>query len=240
MALGLGEYKDDSIFVWLDILGFSNELEHLEKYKDLRDVLDNFRKLFKSPEWDNVSVSDGILIEIPYSNHLWNVEKVVGLFQKIAEKQMKFLLNNDYVLRGGISVGKTIDRKDKDAGCFISDGMAGAYGLESKKVSWPVIGIDDTSLNKLRNRCYCDENELFDFMTTVNESGLQIHFLDYASVVDYTEDVAQKINHLLIKKMSELDKSNSSRVMLKYIWLYKYFNKSWGLEIPEEYKEWVL
>lgn len=240
MALGLGEYRDDSIFIWLDILGFSNELEHLEKYKNLRDVLDNFRSLFKSSEWEDVSVSDGILIEIPFSNHFWHTENVVDLFKEIAKRQIKFLLKNDYVLRGGISVGKTIDKTDKDLGCYISDGMAGAYSLESKKVSWPIIGIDDSSLVKLRERCDCDEKEMFGLKTTVNETGLKIHFLDYAAVVDYSEVYLEKIDHLLKKKISELNESKNSRVLLKYIWLYKYFNESWGLEIPESYKGWVL
>jgi hypothetical protein len=78
--------NQDSIFIWIDILGFSKELEKRDNYYTLKQVLSNFRESFQIPIAYQAVISDGILLEIPYIKHRWDVTEIKRIFSDIAQK----------------------------------------------------------------------------------------------------------------------------------------------------------
>lgn len=236
--------ESESLYIWLDLLGFSKELEKSGNKEDLSEKLEAFRSSFRNISNKVMHLSDGILIAIDITRKPWNINSIRGIFTQIAEGQINFFVNQQQIVRGGIGIGETINEDNWKASKFISSGMAKAYGLESKKISWPVIGMDQDVLSELSKNFNASQEQilkLLNLSTSVNEAGDTIYFIDFAKQIQKTESsYKQSVEMYFSNKIDEFEKNvYPNKVRLKYIWLYKYFKQSWGIDIPN-YKEWVL
>ena len=231
----------DSIFVWIDILGFSKDLEVRNNYGMLKNTLSEFRNIFKMTFAHQAVISDGILLEIPYENHQWNPTKITDIFKEIADNQLSFILKHKKVVRGGIATGNPISKDDYDNRIYVSDGLARAYRIESIDSSWPIIGITQDEVSKLIDYSK-SRNEDFGLKITYNASGKKIYFLNFVDSLlasSRTEDSVSELKQLIEEKL-EQNNSTDDRTRSKYFWILKYLKSTLGTNIPEKYKEHIL
>ena len=236
--------EPESLYIWLDLLGFSKELEKSGNKENLSEKLEVFRSTFRNVSKKVMHLSDGILIAIDIKRKPWNINRIRGIFTQIAEGQINFFINQQQIVRGGIGIGETINEKNWKESKFISRGMAKAYGLESKKISWPIIGMDQDVLNELSKNFDASPEQILkelNLSTAVNEVGDTIYFIEFANQIQKMDpSYKRSVEMYFYNKIDEFEKKEySNKVRLKYIWLYKYFKQSWGIDIPN-YKEWVL
>ena len=236
--------EPESLYIWLDLLGFSNELEKRENKEGLSKKLEIFRTTFSNISEKTMYLSDGILISIDILRTPWDIDKIGNIFKQLAEGQMNFFINHYEIIRGGIGVGETISDDNWKKSKFISRGMAKAYALESKKISWPIIGMDEDVLDVLCQKTKVSKEralEYFHSAPSVNAAGDTIYFIEFAKQIkNINQNHKTKIKIYFYNKFEEFEKKEyPNKVRLKYIWLYKYFKQTWGIEISN-YKEWVL
>jgi hypothetical protein len=217
--------KDETIFLWIDILGFSERLEDVQKYKKLLENLNYYVSLFNESDfYDAEVVSDGIFIKIKENTDIKSVFKEVG------EKQIKLILQKEVFVRGGISTGIRPDDKLP----LVTNGLSRAVKLESKSVSWPVIATNKEFLEKLREIKNAPENEFFGLTQGFNQYGEEIYFVDFLDYIDkkdltiYLSLVFQNIN----------ENKADFRYKNKYIWLLRqYYHKFGNTNYSELVKE---
>ena len=236
--------EPESLYIWLDLLGFSKELEKNGNKEELSKKLEAFRSTFRDISNKVMHLSDGILIAIDIDRKPWDINRIRGIFTQIAESQIKFFINQQQVVRGGIGIGETINKDNWRESKFISRGMAKAYGLESKKISWPIIGMDQDVLNELCKNFDASQEQILEVLnlsTSINETGDTIYFIEFESQIKNMDPSYKKrVEMYFYNKIDEFEKKEyPNKVRLKYIWLYKYFKQSWGIDLPD-YKEWVL
>jgi len=207
------EMKSNSLFIWLDILGFAEAVDKEDKYRELSELLKKFQYLFnESDKYETQIISDGIVLYIQKPSY----KDTKLIFEEIARKQFKFILENNYFIRGGIALGSRHNSSDEN-NLFISNGLARAVKIESSIVNWPIIGIDDKYIQELRETLKInDKLELFGLKQAYNINGKTIYFIDFMEPsLEYLSMV-----YLKIKEFSE-EKDQSIRN--KYIWLLRYY-----------------
>ena len=168
--------NDNSLFIWLDVLGFAEAVDDVEKYIELSELLKKFQALFvESDKYDTKIISDGLIL---YAKE--PTEEMISLiFKEIAEKQFEFILKNKYFIRGGIAVGSRYESEEV-TDQFISNGLARAYSLESSGIDWPLIATDEKNINRLKQMFRIDEaNEYFGLEEAFNKNGKNIYFIDF-------------------------------------------------------------
>lgn len=202
---------DNSLFIWLDVLGFAEAVDNVEKYRELSELLKKFQSLFvESNKYNTKIISDGLIL---YTKE--PTQEVISLiFKEIAEKQIEFILKNKYFIRGGIAVGSKYESEDITDE-FISNGLARAYNLESSSIDWPLIATDEKNIYRLKKMFKIDkEKELFGLEKAYNKNGKTIYFIDFIK--------ENKIYlKLLEEKIFEFEKTPSVRN--KYVWLLRYY-----------------
>ncbi len=205
--------QSNSLFIWLDILGFSEAVNDENKYRELSELLKKFQKLFQNcDKYRSKIISDGIVLYVQEPQ----IEKIESIFKDIATKQFKFIVENNYFIRGGIAIGSRYQSDDSND-LFISNGLARAVNLESKLIDWPVIGIDETNLKELRKTFNIfDDKELFGLMQGYNKIGKTIYF------IDFIEENPEYIT-TLYKKIHEFQDEKQQVIRNKYIWLLRYY-----------------
>lgn len=140
------QIPDQTIFFWIDILGFSDKLENPDGYHMLKNNLESFRRSFGgSSLFKSMIISDGLLIQLE------DPKQLEASIRDLAQKQMKFVLENKVFLRGGFAVGLIPPNDDIKNNLILTDGLSRAVKLESKNVSWPIIATDEGNLKKLEN-----------------------------------------------------------------------------------------
>lgn len=236
--------EPESLYIWLDLLGFSSELEKRENKEVLSNKLEIFRSTFSNISEKKMHLSDGILIAIDILRTPWDIEKIGKIFKQLAEGQISLFVNHERIIRGGIGIGESISEDNWKKSKFISRGMAKAYTLESKKISWPIIGMDEDVLKELCQKTNVSKEralEYFHSAPSVNAAGDTIYFIEFAKQIEnINQNHKTKIETYFYNKFEEFEKKEyPNKVRLKYIWLYKYFKQTWGIEISN-YKEWVL
>lgn len=212
--------KTETIFVWVDILGFSEKLEKECDYKKLNDILISFQKHFKDDtgKYEVTSISDGMVCELNPHREEWGINDVRDSLNKIAEKQASFIAKYRYLIRGGISIGTKLF--DKDVNGFIGNGLSRANKTESKHICWPIIGFFwDRKIAKKLNAIYkvkCFQKALH-LKRTKNENDKDIYFLDYKKWLKETD---KDIKELISTELS--NQKNPLRVKMKYEWTKQY------------------
>ena len=203
--------NDNSLFIWLDVLGFPEAVDDVEKYRELSELLKKFQALFvESDKYDTKIISDGLIL---YTKE--PTEEMISLiFKEIAEKQFEFILKNKYFIRGGIAIGSRYE-SDEVTDQFISNGLARAYSLESSGIDWPLIATDEKNINRLKQMFRIDEaNEYFGLEEAFNKNGKNIYFIDFI-----------KENETYLKLLEEkiFEFKDTPSVRNKYVWLLRYY-----------------
>lgn len=227
-----------SIFIWLNILGFSVEVEDENQYAKLAEHLKKFQKLFNDNNglgYKTKIISDGIILHLSNPNY----GDFVSILKDIGKKQFKFINENKLFIRGGISVGTKYEtyEKDNDNGLFISNGLARAVNMEAKNIDWPIIGTGKKVINKINDLFNInDSEEYFGLKRCFNKKGEFVYFIDFIQ-----EDQSQSFYQLIKNKIEEFKEPKDSKVKEKYIWLLKYYiQKFEGVELPKLLKGVIL
>ncbi len=215
--------NNKSIYIWLDILGFSEALEKSENYNKLSELLTKFQALFiESHKYQADIISDGIILTIERSEHL------VAIIKEIGEKQFKFIIEHNVFIRGGIAVGIKNNSKN-DNKKFISNGLSRAVKLEGQYISWPIIGTDEKNIKEIELILNSGINSIphsplsfkyikiedLELKRTFNALGDTIYFIDF---------IKKDMNyyHLLENKIKKY--KEESYIQNKYIWLLRYYH----------------
>lgn len=203
--------NDNSLFIWLDVLGFAEAVDDVEKYRELSELLKKFQALFvESNKYNTKIISDGLILYTKEPTQ----EMISLIFKEIAEKQFEFILKNKYFIRGGIAVGSRYE-SDEVSDQFISNGLARAYSLESNSIDWPLIATDEKNINRLKDMFKVEKKEeLFGLEEAYNKNGKTIYFIDF---IKENETYLK----LLEEKIFEFEEAPSVRN--KYVWLLRYY-----------------
>lgn len=203
--------QDNSLFIWLDVLGFAEAVDDVEKYRELSELLKKFQALFvESDKYDTKIISDGLILYAKEPTE----EMISSIFKEISEKQFEFILKNKYFIRGGIAVGSRYE-SDEVTDQFISNGLARAYSLESSGIDWPLIATDEKNIQRIRDMFIMDgNNEFFGLEEAFNKNGKTIYFIDF---IEENETYLK----LLEEKIFEFKDTPSVRN--KYVWLLRYY-----------------
>jgi hypothetical protein len=217
---GISPSKNErTIFIWLDILGFADALEKEEDYRLLAKDLKEFQRVFnKSNYYESQIISDGIVLWLkrPTPSNLSTI------FKDIGEKQLEFTLKTEKFIRGGISYGSKLGSHESESGNFISNGLARAVKIESRHVTWPVVGTTEKELISIRGLYTgIPASEHFDLLHAFNVNGKDVFFIDFLQE-------SKKILALLNQNIESLSEKPSVRA--KYIWLLKYYIKKFGYQ----------
>ena len=203
---------EKSLFIWLDILGFSDALEDETKYRELSELLNKFQRLFNEcNKYHTKIISDGIVLYM----QSFTPGIVQDVFQDIAEKQFNFIVENGYFIRGGIAIGSKYH--DGENSMFVSNGLSRAVRLESQIVDWPIIGTDEDNIKQLRTLLDIPNNgEYFGLQHGYNNSGQKIYF------IDFVKDNGKYLK-LIYEKLREFQEDKYKKIRNKYIWLLRYY-----------------
>lgn len=236
--------KIETIFIWIDILGFKDKLRNVENYDELALLLDYFQELFAQKEglYRSTVISDGIVLELNPNRDQWRFENVKACFDDIKRKQLEFILEKKYVIRGAIVVGTSRLKKESDRN-YISNGLSFAYELESKGINWPIIGTNSYFFNRI-SAMYQEVNgqQSFKdlFKKTLTPNGQDVYFLDvYSDLEGEERSVIEKIIQDQLRNHQE---EKDRPVYNKYIWLYKCMHNYKGSKasLDAELEEVVL
>ena len=210
---GITGTSEETLFIWLDVLGFADAVDDESKYRELSSLLRKFQQLFNnSHKYETQIISDGIVLHVKDTKP----ESIKSVFRDIAQKQLEFIIENGYFIRGGIALGSRFEDGGENS-LFVSNGLARAVKLESSIVDWPIIGIDYKNIQRLRSMNRIDdEREFFGLKQGYNKNGQSIHFIDF--IKNRPEYIA-----LLYAKISEFQDEKYQVIRNKYIWLLRYF-----------------
>ncbi|MFW2552313.1 hypothetical protein [Aliarcobacter butzleri] len=231
--------KEEYLFIWIDILGFSGIVEDDNKYNELYNILKKFQALFNNSHlYSTKIISDGLILFEKITKNEFT--KIIEIIDDLSLKQFQFIKENGHFIRGGIAMGTKfeeiiIDGKEKDKeNIFISNGLARAYNLESNNIQWPIIGINDKYLNLMKEYFNIhDNNETFNLKKAFNNNGESIYFINF--IPDFED---QEYLELLYRSI-EINKDKAS-VRNKYIWLLRHYLQKFKIEVKKEYEGYVL
>ncbi|WP_373069680.1 hypothetical protein [Sulfurimonas sp.] len=210
--------NNEAIFIWLDILGFSEALEDERAYNKLNKLLNSFKTTFLSKKSYGLKViSDGIVLKIGSKNY----NDIREIFEEIAIKQFQFILKEEYFIRGGIAVGSHFNTKEDDEDfLMMGNGLSRAVKMEEKVVHHAIIGTDNKTIEQIRFICGLEvEEELFGLNKTVNENGDTLYFIDYLQ-----KDI--ELENMLHSKLNYY--KENPKIQKKYLWIYRYYINKFG------------
>ena len=210
-----------SIYIWLDILGFSVAVETEDRYGELFEKLKKFQDLFnESDNYDTEIISDGIILRIKKSSRELRSD-LEDIFDEIAKKQFQFILENSLFIRGGIAVGSRFDDSEDHNSLFVSSGLTRAVKLEAGHVNWAIIGTDEKTITTIRKLLDINnDEEYFGLSHGFNKKGQDVFFIDFLN-----ED--EEYLALLNEKIEEY-KDKDRGVRDKYIWLLRHYTHNYG------------
>lgn len=220
--------KKETVFVWIDILGFSNKLENEDDYKNMQRLLLEFQNHFsdETGKYEVTAISDGLICELNPLRSAWGIKDIAACVNQIAQKQADFITKYGYLVRGGISVGTRYNGAECSG--FIGNGLSRAYSTESNHISWPVIGF---VLNEKIKRFFLSSfhvrniKKYLKLNCTKNEHNEDVYFIDYKSRITNNMDAVRDLVSAELKK-----DDNPLRVKMKYEWVKQYF----GFDLEEK------
>lgn len=209
------------LYVWIDILGFSDILDKPTRYKELIDLIKAFREKFDNMQFTTktLTISDGIVLIFKLNN---NDKELRRIFENIAKVQEEFIIDKEYFLRGGMAIG-TIEENERDDNLkyLISNALSKAYNFESKFVKYPIIATNEDEIKKLRKYLKIDKD--------LENFGLLKSYSDLSNLGKdnylYFIDFINNIKFETILKNNLLKHQSSPKILEKYIWLYRYCNQ---------------
>lgn len=218
------------MYIWIDILGFSDSISDEGRYAELIDLVTKFRDKFENVSGIEkiINISDGIVI-IKEAKGRVDIE---SFFKELGNKQLEFIKENNHYLRGGIGLGTLSEaennlHENEDLKYLVSNGLTKAYSLEEKFVSYPVIGTDEETLEKLKKLPLVnDDRESFGLEKCYSEysnNNKPLYFIDF---IDNDESIKEKL-------LNKIELHNGvTKVKHKYIWLYHYRSQKFDSKTP--------
>ena len=210
--------EPETIFIWIDILGFSSLVENESKYNELLGLLRDFYEAFNilNASAECHRISDGIILKL--KPNIRNSSVVRHFFEDVMSVQKTFLLRQRF-LRGGIAVGSKFNITNLDNGFYISNGLARAYNLESNSITWPIIGTNERFLNEMCAIYGEDVKEIFDI--AYSETKDKIYYLNFYKML--SENELNEVYKNILVNISNAEMN--PRVQHKYIWIQKMLEK---------------
>lgn len=225
-----GSRCDQSIFIWLDILGFTDAVENDTTYDELVELLKRFQRMFNEGNgYETDIISDGIILWINSKSY----DDLKGIFTDIGHRQIKFICESEHFIRGGIAIGTRYLQRGNDNShgggdrnhIFVSSGLARAVNLEARHVSWPVVGTNLNNLKKIKEHYkITDPKESLGLCRGFNRQGEDVFFIDFMQECSSEE---KRIYYDILKSKIS-DDNLVPAVKSKYIWLLRYYHHHWG------------
>lgn len=231
---------EDSIVIFLDILGFKNFIDNSFSRKEkktnkriianLYDGIQTIRSILNIDDSDQngskyfvVSFSDSIVIAFPYN-------KPDALFNSLFKIQ-ELLINLTHrgiIVRGGIARG--LIYADKESQIIFGPGLVDAYLLESKAAHYPRVIIDKEIVEtcKYVSKDY-DEDEVNEYLKDIlmpdTDEMLYIDYFKplYGQFYDINYDYPEQLKRTK-NIISNGLKVRSPDVRIKYLWMKKKYN----------------
>ncbi len=235
------------LYIWIDILGFREDLNNPKIYDDLFKIREEFKNCFAIEEIKAkavVSISDGLVLVWELSELTSN--EITKIFDALGKLQMQFILEQKKVLRGAIAIGDVSinlyrkftknqnnqqeNQKEELKDIFlISNGLVKAYIMESKDIKWPIIATTYEVLEEIRKFLRIDnETEQFGLKKINGNNHFYLYMIDFLSLeeeklIEYEDFLLSKLNEYANSKN---DKNKS--IFDKYYWLLKYLEKKYN------------
>jgi hypothetical protein len=253
--------KNRYLYIWIDILGFSDYVKkgNEEVYERMIDLVNSFRNKFNEMKLKPeilIPISDGIVIVFELKNK--NPEHINKIFKTIAKTQLKFILEKQEFLRGGFAVGTICDHKykkmikdmpneerdiQKQTIFLVSNGLIEAYIVESSLISYPIIGstikvIRD--INEDINFTINNKSDInyFNLQKINGKNGGLLYIIDFLKYIEDAEK--EKFKRIICKKIEEF--ANKENILQKYVWILRYYEKKFNEEglLCNKYLDGVL
>ena len=235
----MSERYETRIVAFVDIMGFKEKVnksvvdkEMAEKiHRALKQILylkkrnaEDIRNGYNICDIRITTFSDSAVISYPFTSESGNLFQIL---LDLIYLQID-LLQNDVLLRGGITIGKVFH----DGEIVYGPAMNEAYRLESQVAIYPRIIIDQEVLLKGITKTYCSHHDIeteCEFIERLirKDKKTGLWYLDYLSQcdeLDYPEidyyDMLESIRKVIVNGLDNDDKY----VRKKYKWFRKYFN----------------
>lgn len=170
----------DTLYFWLDILGFSDKSQNKE-YEELLKLLRKFHNTFvESEAWDVRIISDGLLLKIKASQR---TEDLPALITSVGKLQLMYILENNEFIRGGFALGSELGGSTEYSE-IITNGLSKAVKIESRSIDWPIIGTSGKEFEAIRNYYSLSSKETFGMQSCFNSVGEDIVYIDFGSLLD--------------------------------------------------------
>lgn len=216
---------EQEVFVWLDLLGYSAIVEDEGRYDELVRLLEQFQSLFDTNEDYNTEIiSDGLILIIKRETE----KSLTNIFKEIGEKQLQFILDTGTFIRGGIALGSQLNDRSNDNRKYISSGLAKSHNIENKFVSWPIVGMDNVTIEKIKDHYNLPEAEDFNLLRSFNSKMECVYFIDFLPRRDdqkkiFFDLLAKNIIYYKEGYKQVKDERFNPGVLVKYLWLLRYF-----------------
>lgn len=231
--------KKQCIVAFLDILGFEEHVKNFlnpkssqdqEICKNIQSALNESMKYVKYGDNKDKRLvrykifSDCTCLSVPEFYHTEIESTILCLLMTIIKSYTFHLLNNDILLRGGVSVGFHYQNDDM----IFSDALIKAHYLESKEAIYPRTILDKEIASRLK-RLWIDKKEiLLDFgiekVTIIDEKGIAfINPFNYLQSMGIAMGKDMRNSHTKkeIKKMDKVFNKNKQKFVEKKIKEYR-------------------
>lgn len=232
---------EDSIVAFVDLLGFSNKIEKLNKKDSIKEIenletmMENiFNQSYPSKVKANY-FSDCICLseELPKENSENYLDTIFYFLLGLIHIQGELLFQG-VLVRGGVS----IDRHYSSDRLIFSKGLLKSYFIESKKASNPVIMLDESIYDKLvefHNKNpggYFSKSHYLSKVNSLLSLSIELpegdHVLNYLSFWRELDDPSYIIpffkKHKTLIEKSAIKFKNDKAILLKYKWMASYHN----------------
>lgn len=214
---------------FLDILGFSemttmsvNNSQKLLVIKNTIDKMQSIMNRVRADAFEATQFSDSIVISFKHDSN-----DNLALFIIAISDLVINLAQHSILLRGGITIGNMIHRKDYVFG----PAMLEAYTLESKIAVYPRIIITRDVLDDAN---FSQENEKLSKHTIIQLCSIDcdgwhyIDFISHNSIFNHfsTVDVLAKYWEELLETIQAHREEKSIHVKNKYAWLNRKLNNA--------------
>lgn len=229
------------IAAFIDILGFSEKLEHagdnIEELQEIYEILRCFYDQFNNKDendWDDVKLfSDCAYIssklEDP-TDQISTYDHIGMILSGLAEAQGYLIVNENIFIRGGIDIGKII-KNEKD-NIEVSSAYYRAYKIENNLAKYPIIRIGNKFIKQIDitecsgSQCYgvSGPNDNL-FMKCTGFDGELFYILNYIQIMI---DNGNDPNEILLRHKTHIIESYKTsktfKIKEKYRWLGLYYH----------------
>jgi hypothetical protein len=239
-----GERKGllNSLVVFADVLGFSNEMKAAYEKGTPQSLLDRFSEAiessylglqdtFESPDyprptksWDFKAFTDNIVIGFPIA--IDGEHEMLSILERLAVFQLT-MIQKSFFIRGGVAVGEHY----MDSNIVFGGALIEAYEAESELAREPRIVLAASAVSNFRRHLsyYSKATYSWHYNVVLKDSDghLFLNYLDMTRPYDQSDvDVFHESIHqhkeIVLQKLEEF--SGNPYIRSKYVWVANYHN----------------